>query len=90
MTDFRSHFFVAKNYYSHLENMNDPPKNRYQYHLRGPTALFRCPSYCKHAPPNVNSAPNVNTATPTVNTAPPTVNWAPHTVNVYSRSLFPR
>ena len=51
-----------------------PPKNSPQYHLGGPTALFRCSSYCKHASPTVNSAPRtVNSATPTVNYAPPTV-----------------
>ena len=47
-----------------------PPKNRPQYHLRGPTAPFMYSSYCKQAPPTVNMAP------PTVNMAPPTVNWA--------------
>ena len=52
-----------------------PQKNRPQYHLGGPTALFRCSSYCKPAPPTVTSAP------PTVNLAPPTVNSAPPTVN---------
>ena len=42
--------------------MNGPQKSRPQYHLGGPTALFRCSSYCKHASLTVNSAP------PTVNT----------------------
>ena len=38
-------------------------KNRPQYHLRGPMALFRCSSYCKHAPPTVKTAlPTVNSA----------------------------
>ena len=45
-----------------------PKKNRPRYHLVGPTAPFMCSSYCKQAPP-------------TLNTAPPTVNWAPLTVN---------
>ena len=41
-----------------------------------------CSSYCKHAPPTVNTAPpTINSAPPTVNTAPPTVNWAPPIVN---------
>ena len=78
--------------------MDAPPKkNRPQYHLGGPTAPFICSSYCKQAPPTVNTAlptintapPTVNWAPPTVNTAPPTVNWAPPTVNDYKmRSLF--
>ena len=62
--------------------MNAPPKNRPQYTLGGPTALFRCSSYCKHAPPTVNIAPpTVHSAPPTVHSAPPTVNTAPPTVN---------
>ena len=66
--------------------MNDPQENRLRYHLGGPTALYRCSSYCKHTPPTVNAAPpTVNSALPTVNTAPPTANTAPPTLNVYSR-----
>ena len=79
--------------------MNAPQKNRPKYHLGGPTALFMCSSYCKHAPPTVNMAsptinsvpPTVNTAPSTVNSAPSTLNTAPPTVNVYSkRGPFPR
>ena len=60
-----------------------PPKKKCpQYDLGGPTALFRCSSYFKYAPPTVNSAPpTVNAAPPTVNTAPPTLNSAHPTVN---------
>ena len=54
--------------------------------LEGPTALFRCSSYCKHAPPTVNADP------PTVNSAPPTVNMAPLAINrlllLYTRLLL--
>ena len=89
MTHFRSCFFAK---ISHLENMNAPPKNRPRYHLGGPTALHMCSSYCKQAPPTVNTAPpivnsappTVILAPPTVKTAPPTVNWAPPSVSVYS------
>ena len=64
--------------------MPPPKKIHPQYYLWGPTALFRCFSYCKHAPSTVNAAPpTVNSATPTVNTAPPTVHCAPPTVNYY-------
>ena len=56
--------------------------NRPRYHLGGPTAPFMCSSYCKQAPPTVNTPPpTVNTPPPTVNTAPPTVNTPPPTVN---------
>ena len=51
--------FFRSNNYSHLENMNAPKTIRPQYHLRGPMALFRCSSYCKHAPSTVNAAPPI-------------------------------
>ena len=79
--------------------MNAPKNNCPRYHLGGPTAQFMCSSYCKQAPPTVNTAPltvnsappTVNTAPRTVNSAPPTVNTAPPTVNDYKRrSLFSR
>ena len=75
--------FFPSNNYSHFENMNAPQKiNCPQYHLGGPRTLFRCSSYCKHAPPTVNVAPpTVNSAHPTINSAPYTVNTAPPTVN---------
>ena len=69
--------------------MNAPPKNRPQYHLGGPTALFMCSSYCKHAPPTVNTAPPpVNAAPPTVNLAPPTVCYAPLALKLRCRDFL--
>ena len=73
-----------------------PPKNPPQYHLGGSMALFRCSSYCKHAPPTVNAAPPTVNATPstvnmapyTVNLAPPTVNAAPPTVNAAPPTVY--
>ena len=74
MTDFRSRFFSLKSLLT-LEKYEWPKKNRPRNHLGGPTAPFMCSSYCKQAPPTVNTPP------PTVNIPPPTVNIPPPTVN---------
>ena len=67
MTDFRSHFFSLKSLLT-LGKYEWPKKNCPRYHLGGPTAPFMCSSYCKQAPPTVNTPP------PTINIPPPTVN----------------
>ena len=75
MTDFRSRFFFSLKSLLTLGKYEWPKKNRPRYDLGGPTAPFMCSSYCKQAPPTVNTPP------PTVNTPPPTVNIPPPTVN---------
>ena len=45
----------------------DSQKNRPRYLLWGPKAPFMCSSYCKLAPPTVNTAPRTVNTVPTVN-----------------------
>ena len=63
-----------------------PPKKSPQYHLGGPTALY---SYCKHAPPTVNTSYCRQGSSYYCKQAQLTANSAPPTVNVYiGRAAF--